>query len=241
MSISLIVPLCADREEYESVMPYLFNFAPDGILLCLKSVQGVDLEVFDTIYFTILEKLDQKYGLSDLLHLQFRKLHWANASVVILESPTGSQAETVYQTVKRENIRGGIFVKDADGYFKGDFTVCNSVAVYPLDRLEMVSPGNKSYVNLDDQFYVTNIIEKKIISRYFNAGAYVFEQASVFCEYFERLSECKNLYMSHIVYSMLLDKIPFRPFHVKEYQDWGNEKNYKYNLERISGIFNIDN
>lgn len=234
MSVSLIVPLCADKPEYEYNMPYLFNFSPDGISLCIKSVQGLNLDCFDAIYFTILEKLDEKYCLSDLLRLQFRKLNWTKAKVVVLDTPTSCQAETVYQTIKRENIEGYVFVKDADGYFTGDFTLCNSIAVYPLDRLEMVNPGNKSYVELDDQFYITNIIEKKIISRYFNAGAYIFEDASVFCNYFERLSGYRKLFMSHIVYSMLLDKIPFRPFDVKEYQDWGNEKTYKYSLEGIS-------
>lgn len=234
MSVSLIVPLCADKMEYGHSIPYLFHFSSDGTSLCIKSIQGLDLSRFDNIYFTILKKWDIKYCLSDLLYLQFRKLNMTQAKVVVLEDATDSQAETVYRTVKRENIDGCIFIKDADGYFTGDFTLCNSIAVYPLDRLEMVNPGNKSYVELDDQFYITNIIEKKIISRYFNAGAYIFEEASVFCNYFERLSSYRKLFMSHIVYSMLLDKIPFRPFDVKEYQDWGNEKTYKYSLEGIS-------
>lgn len=228
MSVSLIVPLCADKPEYEYNLPYLFNFSPEGISFCVKSVQGLDLDCFDAVYFTILEKLDDKYCLSDLLRLQFKKLNWTKAKVVVLDAPTSNQAETVYRTIKRENIEGCIFIKDADGYFTGYFTLCNSIAVYPLDRLEMVNPRNKSYVELDDQFYITNIIEKKIISRYFNAGAYIFEDATVFCWYFEKLSDCKNLFMSHIVYSMLLDKILFRPFIVKDFEDWGSDKVYNY-------------
>lgn len=234
MSVSLIVPLCADKPEYEYTMPYLFNFFPDGTLLCIRSIQGLDLNRFDCIYFTILKKLDWKYCLSELLHIQFKKINLTKVKIVVLEEPTSSQAETVYQTIIRENITGCIFIKDADGYFTGDFTLGNSVSIYPLDRLEMVNPGNKSYVELDDQFYITNIIEKKIISRYFNAGAYIFEEADKFCLYYEKLSGYRSLFMSHIVYSMLLDKISFRPFHVKDYQDWGNEKTYKYSLESIS-------
>lgn len=56
MSISLIIPIGADNIEYENYMPYIFNFAPDGISLCIKSIQGLDLNRFDNIYFTILEK-----------------------------------------------------------------------------------------------------------------------------------------------------------------------------------------
>lgn len=230
MSISLIIPIGADNIEYENYMPYIFSFAPDGISLCIKSIQGLDLNRFDNIYFTILEKYDKKYYLSLLLKLQFKKLGLSNAKVVVLDEPTTSQAETVYRTVNCENIEGAIFVKDPDGYFCGDFTIANSIAIYPLDKLEMVNPRNKSYVELDDQFYITNIIEKKIISRFFNAGGYIFDDAAVFCKYYERLYLYEQLFMSHIVYAMLLDNIPFRPFEVKDFQDWGSERDYNYYL-----------
>ena len=36
--------------------------------------------------------------------------------------------------------------------------------------------------------------------------------------------------MSHIVYAMLLDNIPFRPCEVKDFQDWGSERDYNYYL-----------
>lgn len=32
----------------------------------------------------------------------------------------------------------------------------NSVAIYPLENLSWVNPQNKSYVAIDDMFYVTN-------------------------------------------------------------------------------------
>ncbi len=230
MRLSLIIPLCADKPEYDFNLPYLFNFATDGMLLCIKSVMGLQLSRFDNIYFVILKKLDDKYSLSELFNIQFRKLNLLNVKVVVLEESTRNQAETVYQTIKKENIEGSIYVKDADGYFTGDFNLCNSIAIYPLDKLDMVSPGNKSYVKLDDGYYITNIIEKKIISRYFNAGGYIFEDAVQFCAYYERLVSYSKLYMSHIVYAMLLDGIPFRPFEVRDYQDWGNERVYKYSI-----------
>jgi len=50
----------------------------------------------------------------------------------------------------------------------------------------------------------------------------------VFCKYFEKLSCYKNLFMSHVVYFMLLDKILFRPFIVKDFEDWGSNKAYNY-------------
>lgn len=230
MSLSLIVPIAADRPEYKHTMPYVFNFSEDGVLLCIKSIQGLDLTKFEHIYFVILSKHDKKYHLSELLNIQLQNFGLSEkAKVLSLQEPTSSQAETIYKCIKQEQIEGGIYVKDADGYFSCDFTENNGIAIYPLDKLEMVNPHNKSYVDLDDQFYITNIIEKKIISRFFNAGGYIFESAKQFCSYYERLKHYDKLYMSHIVYAMLLDNISFRPFEVEKYQDWGNKKlYYKY-------------
>ena len=228
--ISLILPICGYKPEYEHTMPHIFNFAPDGQLLCVKSLDGLDLSKFDKIYVTILRIFDERYNLSELLEMGFRRRGLKNAKVVILDEPTGSQPETVYRTIKEENITGAIYAKDADGYFTGDFTIENSIAVYPLDRMDLVSPQDKSYVALDDQFYITNIIEKKIIGRYFNAGGYLFADANQFCAYFQRLKEYPKLYMSHIVYSMLLDNIPFRPMMVKDFSDWGNPRLYRLSL-----------
>lgn len=232
MQLSLIVPIAADKPEYEHTMPYVFNFFNDGILLCIKAIQGLDLLKFAHIYFVILEKTDKKYNLSELLRMQFRNLGLRSAEVLSLKQATNSQAQTVYECIKQKQIEGGVFVKDADGYFSCGFTETNGIAIYPLDKLDMVNPHNKSYVDLDDQFYITNIIEKKIISRYFNAGGYLFDDAENFCKYYERLKHYDKLYMSHIVYAMLLDNISFRPFLVENYQDWGNKKMYFYSLKR---------
>ena len=231
MSLSLIVPIATDKLKYETTLPYVFGFASDGTSLCIKAIQGLDLSRFDDVYFTILEKHDLRYYLSVLLKLQFKKLGLRNAHVVVLKNSTSSQAETVYQTIKERKITGGIFVKDADGYFTCDLVESNGIAVYPLDRLDVVNPCNKSYVALDDQFYITNIIEKKIISRHFNVGGYLFEDAAVFCCFYEQLETYSPLFMSHIVYSMLLDRIPFRPIMVADYHDWGTYKMYKLNSD----------
>ena len=94
--------------------------------------------------------------------------------------------------------------------------------------MNLVNPQNKSFVVVDDMFYVTNVIEKKVVSHYFNAGASCFERAEDFCRYFELLSQYGDkLYISHIIYAMLLDKLTFRPLPVTDFYDWGNNGLYK--------------
>ena len=162
------------------------------------------------------------------MSLQFKRQKINNAKVVILPSATRSQAETVFETIRIERISGSIFIKDADGYFSCDVEPANGVAIFPLEKMSLVNPQNKSFVAVDDMFYVTNVIEKKVVSHYFNAGASCFEHAEDFCRYFELLSQYGDkLYISHIIYAMLLDKLTFRPLPVTDFYDWGNNGLYK--------------
>lgn len=224
---ALIVPVAADKVEYEGAMPYLFRPDSDGILLCVKSVLGLRDSKFDTVYFTILRKHAEAFDIDTLLQLQFRRLGIKNAQIVILEEPTKSQAETIARTIEQENIEGAIFIKDADGYFTAEILPENGVAVYPLESLELVDPRNKSYVAVDDMYYITNIIEKRVVSHYFNAGGYCFEDARDFLRVYHDLKDEPHLYLSHIIYSLLLEKQIFRPIQVKDYRDWGTDKMYR--------------
>ena len=114
-------------------------------------------------------------------------------------------------------------LQDADGFFRSEIVVQNSIAVFPIEQMSVLSPQNKSFVSVDDSFFITNIIEKKVISHFINAGGYCFEDADSFCRYFESLSDTgKKLYLSHIVYAMLLDKQVFRPALVKDWEDFEN-------------------
>lgn len=223
---SLIVPAAADKPEYENDLPYIFGLNSEGIVICLKSILGLDLKCFDNIYFTILKKHDERFCISDLLNLQFQRLGLDNARVVILDDPTKDQAETIFRTISQEKIEGSIFIKDADSYFSTEISNNDSVAIYPIEELDTLSPKDKSYVAVDDMSYVTNIIEKSIIGHHISAGGYQLK-ASEFIHYYNKLHNLGKLYLSHIIYAMLLDKKSFRPMQVEEYKDWGTKDLFK--------------
>ena len=225
---SLIVPAAADKLEYENDLPYIFGLNTEGIVICLKSVLGLDLKRFDNIYFTILKKHDDRFRISELLNLQFHRLGIDNARVVILDEPTRDQAETIFRTINQEGIKGSIFIKDADSYFSTEISNNDSVAIYPIEELDTLSPKDKSYVAVDDMFYVTNIIEKSIIGHHISAGGYQLK-ASDFIYYYNKLRNLGKLYPSHIIYAMLLDKKSFRPMLVEEYKDWGTANDLRRN------------
>lgn len=220
MPFNLIVPIASYKSEYLNSLPPVFVKDKEGLMPCIKAVQSLDLSLFDHIYFTILRSLDNRHDLQTRLQEQFYRIGLSKAEIVILENLTISQPETIYQTIQQAHIEGAIFFKDADCSFKGEVLPQNGVVIYPLESLPWVNPQNKSYVAVDDNFYVTNIIEKKIISHFFIAGGYCFEDANLFCKYYQRFAGQKGLYLSHIIYSMLLDKHLFRPVLASKYTDF---------------------
>lgn len=228
---SLIVPAAADTEN--DAMPYVFSLNEKGMMLCVNAIQGLNLETFNTIYFTVLKKHVEQFSVDEMLKLQFKRFCLDKAQIVVLEKPTISQTETVFQTIKQERIKGAIFIKDADGYYQAELKKENGIAIYPLERMNIVNPKNKSYVAVDDMYYITNVIEKKIIGHFFNAGGSCFENVEQFCHYYESLrAKFPKVYISHIIYQMLLDRFKFRPTEVENFVDWGNEKLFEYYLQQ---------
>ena len=219
MNFSLIVPAAANKDIYSTQLPKIFHLNDKGLFLCVEAILGLDLDLFSAIYFTILRQHDDQYSIGAMLDMQLKRVKIKNAKVVILNSPTSSQAETIYQTICQEHINGTIFVKDADCTFTADIYPQNGIVVYPLEKLTIVNPQHKSYVAVDDMSYITNTIEKRVIDHYFNAGGYCFENGATFCRYYERYCNQDALFLSHIIYSMLLDGHIFRPFMAYNYKD----------------------
>lgn len=219
--MTIIVPIAADKAEYDRKLPQPFRLDDEGTMFCVKAITGLPLDEVKDVYFVILRSHEQRFMLSEQLMMQFRRHNLTKAHVTILDESTKSQAETVARAIEVNGIQGTVFIKDADCYFTTDEILPqNGVAIYPLENLPVVDPQHKSYVAVDDMFYVTNIIEKRVVSHFFSAGGYCFEDAQEFCRYYERLKDYSPLYLSHIIYTMLLDKKIFRPIQIEDYQDW---------------------
>lgn len=226
--MNLIIPVAADKAEYEDKMPYLFNLSDDGIMLCIKAIMGLKLSNFSNIYFTILNKHNELYLLEDLFKLQFKRIGIENkAHVVVLKDSTKNQLETIAKTIEMKNIQDCFMIKDADSYFECEINPENSVTIFPLDALSSVNPKDKSYVAVDDSYYITNIIEKKIISRFFCAGGYIFENVNSFLKLYNELKTENKLFLSHIIYKDLLEGTVYRPILVKNYKDWGTKEDWR--------------
>lgn len=226
---TLIVPMVSVKTSADEV-PLEFKYDNNtGQINCIKALEGLDLTMFTKIYFVLLYEHELKYHVAEKITVA-RKYNKAllNTEIIFkfLDIPTISQAETIYNTIKEYNIEGPIFIKDADNTCTcvGPITG-NTVLVYPLENTPIVDPQHKSYVTIDDQNFVVNIIEKRVVSNLFNCGGYSFSNANDFTTAYENLISYEqpkvHMYISHIIYWLILNKkLKFRPIEAILYDDF---------------------
>ena len=211
---------------------------PDGKLMVVSAIMGLPLDEFETIHLIVLREHLEEYQCEAGVRDAFNEVGLlAKLSIIILDQPTHNQPETVYEALKIGGITGSFFIKDSDNYFKTDLRAENSVSIFDLKNMDSVNPGNKSYVSKNEKGIVTNIVEKTIISSEFCCGGYTFKSAADFMAAYESLSENHDLYLSHLIFYLILQGHVFLTDEAKNYQDWGTLKDWNSYKSSFATIF----
>ena len=192
-------------------------------MMVTEAISGLNLDFFDHIYFICLQQHEDKYSfmkgfVSELDDAGLRE----KSNIVLLPEQTDSQSETVYTFLSGYDLDGFIFIKDSDGFYKCDVEERNQVAYFDLNDMDDINARTKSYVDLDVNDVVTNIVEKKVISSTFSSGGYGFADAKEFCKTFEKLQDMDGeCYISHIIFEMMLSGSTFYGTKTTDFKDWG--------------------
>jgi hypothetical protein len=195
--------------------------------MVIESILGLNLDYFEKIYFTVLQEHQEKYQFLTALEEELEEFNLGDkCKIVFLDFPTSCQSETVYQTVVKENIEGFIFIKDSDGYYKTEIQeAVNQVAYFDLNEMDDINARTKSYIQLDTNNVITNIVEKKVISPTFSVGGYGFQDAKEFCVAYESLTDTEGeCYISHVIFEMMLNSSLFYGLKTSDFKDWGTLK-----------------
>ena len=188
-----------------------------------ESILGLNLDFFDNIWFICLQEHEDKYqfmkGLvSELDEVGLR----AKSNIVLLPEQTDSQSETVYTFLSGQELEGFVFIKDSDGFYRCDVEERNQVAYFDLNDMDDINARTKSYIELDVNNVITNIVEKKVVSSTFSSGGYGFADAKEFCKTFEKLQDMDGeCYISHIIFEMMLSGSTFYGTKTTDFKDWG--------------------
>src|SRR5258705_4627615 len=233
--MQLILPV-SGRSTHFTRPKYLLNH-PNGNLMLLESIKGVDLKKFKKIYIICLKEHDKKYGAKSIVEKQFKKIGLLNKIKVVLVNQSDSQPHTVAQAIIKQKISGKIFIKDSDNFFTFKPTGENTIYFTGLNDVKKVEAVNKSYVLLSEENKVLNIVEKQVISDTFCVGGYSFASASEFVRCFQKIRNNNNIYVSHIIYQMMLEGKTFVGSKVENFLDWGTLQDWLNYTNKFGTIF----
>jgi len=151
-----------------------------------------------------------------------------------LDKDTESASDTVSQCILKSKVTGSIFIKDADDYFEIDEVNPNEVCTYSLNDCKNITPGNKSYIKKNDSGQVLTIVEKNVISSDFCCGLYSFESSTDFVNTYESIRQVGEIYISHVIYKMILNGMKFKNRNTKNFLDWGTQLDWDSFVENYN-------
>lgn len=234
---TLILPVAGKSSRFPGMRPKWLLTMPDGALMVEKAISQLNLNQFKRVVLVCLkDHLDEYVSEANLREIINGSGH-QNIDLCILEQPTRSQSETVVEAIKKANITGAIYIKDCDNTFAANFHGDNEISVLQLSEIGLIDAKNKSYVTVDSIGNVTNIVEKQVISNYFCCGGYGFESSERFIQAYESIEQGSEIYISHVIYKMILDGEKFTIERAHNYIDWGTLREYRHYCKSFVTIF----
>lgn len=251
MKKHLILPIAGQSSRYPQEKPKYSLKHPKGTYMLTEAIRGINPSQFDSILLIGLKQHEQKFkSITKCAEEILNEYNLRTGQVIRAElcEPTKSQPETIYQGLKLTKISGedGIFIKDCDGYFTLNNTNWkqNFVTVSNLNTIGLINAGNKSYIELNENNTIGNIVEKQVISNLFSIGGYYFRYCKHFKHSYNKIKHYKSLYVSHIIYHMLTKGQTFFSIESPTYNDWGTIEDwtrYKTQLsEQKSIVIDVD-
>ena len=215
---SLILPCAGLSSRYTDPKPKFLIDNPkmDNLSMVVSSVKGLPLGKFEE--FNASKKI-----LKDFLSIGVKNVE----VTVIVES--NSAADTVSQCININNIKRDIYIKDCDDYFEISDIQPNEICTISLHDVGKIHAGNKSYVSVNHTDLVSTIVEKQVISPNFCCGLYSFGDSSQFIRTHNALRKFNNheeIYISHIIYRLLLEGEKFKIRRAKNFIDWGTQEDW---------------
>lgn len=237
-NITLIIPCAAPLRRGSERRPKWLLTTPEGQLLVAKAASSVPGSRIARTIVVFLREVEERYGATASLHRAFD----APVECLILDDATSGPAATVREAIIRAQVTGPICIKDSDSVFTLPDGVPDGsfLAVADLRAMPSVSePGRKSYVRLNEQGLVADIVEKSVVSNFFSVGLYGFASSTLFCEAHDslmRLAGGPAGFVSHVIKSAMVGGHVFQPLAVADLVDIGTRADWNAYCARLPCI-----
>lgn len=240
---TLIVP-CAGNREIDGCPLFLMKY-PDNELIAIKAIQGVYPKNYDKIIYTILKEVEDEYSAIEKIKKANNGRY--NIEFVLLSEKTNGPADTVYKTLVEANVEGEFAVRDSHAYiatkkaYVGNFVAGLDLTLYEKTIENLRS---KSFMKINEQGQILDIVEKHFTSDIISAGLYGFKDATDYKLAYEHLCDdnygIEKLYLSHVIsYLIGYKRRVFHRAKVLEFEDWATESAWQ-KVQKTHAICFID-
>ena len=241
---TLIIPCAGKSSRFPNMKPKYMLTHPDGKLMVEKSMENINMDIFDRIIITIVKAHDEKYEAGLVMKQVFENN--PKVEICVLDDFTSSASETIYLTLTKMNVQGAFVIKDSDNrvgvHFDND--IKNMIVGYDLHQHRDITniPG-KSFLVVNEQNIIQDIIEKQVVSNIICLGVYCFENASDFVTAYEEMQTRQlsgEMYISHVIsYMLSSNKYIFTAVMATSYDDWGTLTEWK-EVQKASRTYFVD-
>lgn len=225
---TLIIPTCGSSNPNE--LPMWLESIPFGYPLICRIIEKSGYSTFDKIIIVSYSWMEEAFNIKQTVLSKLPK----KVDFLFLKTKTSSQAETVFLAIQHFGLVGSIVVHDDDlvselpphpyHNFIGGINIFDST-------LSASSIKNKSFISINEQNQILDIVEKKIKSNYVSYGVYGFKNVQQFSKAYLALSNpdysAKGLFLSHIVdYLIGVDNVVFHFVPILDYVSWEDKQSF---------------
>lgn len=232
--LTLVLPACGKSTRFPNLRPKWLLTHPTGKSMLQESIQGLCLKNVDRIVAIVLQEHEDKFGFAEAIT---KDINDERFEFCFLEEQTDNQPQTIAEGIRKAAIQGSFVCKDSDNYFQSELPSGNHVGGIDLREVGHINAGNKSYVTTGMNGEITNIVEKDVISNTFCCGLYGFADTEEYLSHYEKIKEDKNIYVSHVIHSMLLDSNHFELQRCRDFIDWGTLEDWNNYRDEFMTIF----
>lgn len=242
---TLIIP-CGGRKLIDGSPLYL-NRHPNGKRLIERCMSGIHPETFDRIIVVLLREDIEEFSADKYILEELGGRY--PIEIVVLPTPTSGPADTIHYAIIQANVTGAVVVKDVDNYVQvpqEQISFGNFVAGLDLNQWErdVHNLRNKSFLILNEQGNLLDVIEKQFKSDVICLGLYGFKRAEDFQQAHQKLNDpnypISKLYLSHVIsYLIGYSGKVFRYVAATEYENWSDKWHWNA-MQQDYGLYFVD-
>lgn len=235
---TLIIPAAGQSSRFPGMRPKWLLTMRDGQLMIEHAIRCMTrINKFDRIIVTCQAEHLKRFTSEATLNCVLSEAAGQAVELFQLSAETRSQSETVSRTLKEMKVDGAFLIKDCDNEFEFSWSGGDEIAVLDIATDGVRDVKGKSYVRTDPLGIVQNIVEKHIISNIFCCGAYGFSSAENFIMTFDELASESEIYVSHVIFQLILNGGVFSTSEARDYSDWGTIEAYRRYMRGSLTIF----